>query len=66
MIDLPPLKTVIEKLGLIPHHVEGGYFLQTYKAKEKTLRAFLPDRFDGDRAFATSIYYVIPPHRISS
>ncbi|MEL6368179.1 MAG: cupin domain-containing protein [Pseudomonadota bacterium] len=66
MSDLPPLKTVIEKLGLIAHHVEGGYFLQTYKAKEKTLKAFLPDRFDGDRAFATSIYYVIPPHRISS
>lgn len=66
MADLPPLKTVIEKLGLIPHHVEGGYFLQTYKAREKTLDAFLPERFKGDRAFSTCIYYVIPPGRISS
>ncbi|MEO0576575.1 MAG: cupin domain-containing protein, partial [Pseudomonadota bacterium] len=66
MSQLPPLETVIEKLKLIPHHVEGGYFRQTYKAKEKTLNACLPERFDGDRAFGTSIYYLLPPQRISS
>ena len=66
MSKLPPLETVIEKLQLIPHQVEGGYFRQTYKAQEKTLNAFLPERFDGDRAFSTCIYYVIPPGRISS
>lgn len=66
MSKLPPMETVIKNLGLIPHQVEGGYFRQTYKAKEKTLRAFLPERFDGDRAFGTSIYYLLPPKRISS
>lgn len=66
MTDIPPLRTVIDKLNLMPHPVEGGYFLQTYKANEGTLKAALPDRFSGDRSFATSIYYVIPPDRISS
>jgi predicted cupin superfamily sugar epimerase len=66
MSDLPPLKTVVEKLQLIPHPVEGGYFREVYRAAEGTLHAALPMRFDGDRSFATSIYYVIPPGQISS
>ena len=66
MSTLPSLKEVVEKLGLIPHPEEGGYFLQTYKATEKTLHAFLPDRFNGDRSFSTCIYYVLPPGRISA
>jgi predicted cupin superfamily sugar epimerase len=66
MSELPPLDTIVEKLQLIPHKVEGGFYRETYRASEYTLRAALPQRFDGDRAFATSIYYVIPPGQISS
>ena len=66
MADLRELKIVIEKLKLIPHPIEGGYYLETYRAKEGTLKNALPDRFTGDRSFCTSIYYVISPNRISS
>jgi predicted cupin superfamily sugar epimerase len=66
MADLPSLKTVVDKLGLIPHPVEGGYFREVYRSAEGTLHASLPMRFNGDRDFATSIYYVIPPGQISS
>jgi len=60
------LAAIIEKLQLIPHRVEGGYFRETYVAAEGTLHAFLPQRFDGDRPFCSAIYYILPPGRISS
>lgn len=66
MNSLATLKKVIEKLNLEPHPIEGGYFRQTYRAKEGILKAALPDRFDGDRAFCSQIYYIISPGRISS
>lgn len=60
------LARVVETLGLVPHPVEGGYYKVTYVAKEGTLHAFLPQRFDGDRPFCSEIYYILPPGRISS
>jgi predicted cupin superfamily sugar epimerase len=60
------MAAVIDRLGLVPHTVEGGYFKVTYVAQEGTLHAFLPQRFDGDRPFCSEIYYILPPGRISS
>ncbi|MEH6592758.1 MAG: cupin domain-containing protein [Halioglobus sp.] len=66
MNSLATLKLVIEKLNLEAHPIEGGYFTESYRAKEGTLKAALPDRFDGDRSFCSQIYYVISPGRISA
>ena len=45
---------IINKLGLAPHP-EGGWFRETYRAKETVPGAVLPDRFSGDRSFCTAI-----------
>jgi predicted cupin superfamily sugar epimerase len=48
----------IERLQL-RRHPEGGYFRETYRADEGIARAHLPERFTGDRAFATAIYFLL-------
>jgi predicted cupin superfamily sugar epimerase len=48
----------IKMLDLKPHP-EGGYFKETYRSNEIISEKFLPPRFDGDRAFATCIYYLL-------
>jgi predicted cupin superfamily sugar epimerase len=48
----------IEKLGL-QAHPEGGFFIQTYKSHEIISKTALPERFSGDRAFSTGIYYLL-------
>lgn len=52
-------KKLIEQLGLEPLPVEGGLFRQTYCAQEKIPRSALPDRYRGDKAFSTAIYYLL-------
>src|SRR4051794_33637280 len=48
----------INHLNLQPHP-EGGYFKETYRAKETIAAEALPSRFNGDRSFSTSIYYLL-------
>src|SRR5262245_56491161 len=48
----------IERLQL-RRHPEGGYFRESYRADEGIARAHLPERFTGDRAFATAIYFLL-------
>ena len=61
----------IKHLQLEPHP-EGGYFKETYRAKEGIAKAALPGRFGGDRSFSTAIYYLLQQgdfsgfHRIQS
>lgn len=61
----------IDHLQLSPHP-EGGHYRQTYRAAESIARAHLPERFDGDRAFSTAIYFLLADddfsalHRIRS
>lgn len=50
---------VIKLLALAPLPREGGYFARTYLAVEKTPRAALPPRYEGDRAWGSAIYYLI-------
>ncbi len=47
----------IEKLKLIPHP-EGGYFREVYRSDE-LLKDGLPNRYKGNRAFSTSIYFLL-------
>ena len=62
---------LIQKYHLAPHP-EGGWYKQTYKSSEQTDKAALPERFNGDRAFSTAIYFLLEQgnfsafHRIKS
>lgn len=48
----------IQHLNLLPHP-EGGYYKEIYRSAESIKKEHLPDRFTGDRVFATSIYYLL-------
>jgi len=48
---------IIETLGLVPLEPEGGYFLETWRATERT---------PGGRALGTAIYYLLTPRTCST
>ncbi len=48
----------IRKLKLAPHP-EGGFFREVYHAPERLERRCLPKRYDGQRPFSTSIYFLL-------
>ena len=53
-------------------HPEGGWYKQTYKSNEEIDADALPERFGGNRAFSTAIYFLLEKgnfsafHRIKS
>jgi predicted cupin superfamily sugar epimerase len=61
---------IIASLKLQPHPKEGGYFRETYRSKD--LLSNLPERYRGQRAASTAIYYLLTPssfsamHRVAS
>jgi len=55
----------VAQLQLAPHP-EGGYFRETYRASETIARAALPERFAGDRAHSTAIYFYLPDGQTST
>lgn len=57
---------IIEFFGMRPLPREGGYYVETYRAREKIAQAALPDRFTGERNFATAILYLLTPDTFSS
>jgi uncharacterized protein len=65
-------KEIIDLLNLEKHPFEGGYYRRTYRSSEIIAAGVLPYRFDDDRPFANSIYYLLTPdtcsalHRIKS
>lgn len=65
-------RVIIERLGLKPLAVEGGYFRETYRGEETIPADALPNRYGGERAFLTAIYYLLTPdtfseiHRLAS
>ena len=48
----------IRNLDLAPHP-EGGHYREIYRSGGRIPRAALPDRYGGDRNYATSIYYLL-------
>ena len=56
---------IIKLLKLEKHPVEGGYFLETYRAVEKVPEKYLPERYKGARSFSTAIYYMLTPDTFS-
>jgi uncharacterized protein len=50
---------LIALLGLAPLPIEGGYFRQTYQAKEQIETEALPGRYSGPRFLGSAIYYLL-------
>ena len=48
----------IKHLRLQPHP-EGGWYRETYRAKEGIAQAALPSRYRGPRAFSTAVYFLL-------
>ena len=65
MRSQPTAKYWITKLALQPHP-EGGYFREIYRATEQIAAAALPKRYQGPRAFSTSIYFLLAGTQIST
>jgi len=55
----------IEQLGL-EKHPEGGWYKETYRSSETVSSDGLPDRFDGERSFCTSIYFLLSGDEFSA
>lgn len=49
---------LIYQYGLLPHP-EGGYYKETYRSGETVAAVALPERFGGERAFSTAIYFLL-------
>jgi predicted cupin superfamily sugar epimerase len=56
---------LIEAFQLRPHP-EGGFYRESYRAPETIAAAALPERFDGDRALSTAIYFLLRGDQISA
>ncbi len=63
MLTVEALRTL---LGLVPHPVEGGYFVETYRSAEQVPPGALPSRYAGARALGTAIYYLLTPDTFSA
>lgn len=55
----------IENLQLQPHP-EGGYFREVYRSKETISADLLLVRYNSERSFATSIYFLLKSDQISA
>ncbi|MEN6385565.1 MAG: cupin domain-containing protein [Phycisphaerales bacterium] len=54
---------IIKFFNMIPLPNEGGYYIETYRSHE--LLNNLPQRYQGQRCFSTSILYLITPASFS-
>ncbi len=54
----------IKKLHLI-EHPEGGYYREIYRAGELIPKRALPSRYNGPRAFSTSIFFLLKSGQVS-
>lgn len=61
----PEAQAIIDRLGLQPHPNEGGFYIETYRSKERIPQAGLPERYPGEKAFGTAIYYLLTPETYS-
>ena len=65
----PTAKELTELYGLMPHP-EGGFFKETYRAREAYKS--LPEPFNGPRNYSTAIFFLLPKgaksalHRIAA
>jgi hypothetical protein len=52
-------RELIERLGLQPHPMEGGFFRETYRSAHELPAAALPSGYPSARSISTAIYYLL-------
>jgi uncharacterized protein len=57
---------IIEYFGMRPLAEEGGFYVETYRAKEKITKAGLAERYSGDRDHSTAILYLLTVETFSA
>lgn len=55
----------IDQLGL-QAHPEGGYFYESYRSSETIEQKHLPERYGGDRHYASAIYFLLQEYDFSA
>ena len=63
---MPTVEALRRILGLVPHPVEGGYFVETYRSADDIPAGGLPSRYGAPRAASTAIYYLLTPDTFSA
>lgn len=58
--------TEIIKFLQLREHPEGGFYREVYRSGETIGERCLPDRYTGDRAFGTAIYFLLTDSNISA
>jgi predicted cupin superfamily sugar epimerase len=58
-------KEIVTYYQLLPHP-EGGYYKETYRSSEVINKGALPSRFNGNRNFATAIYFLLEKGNFSA
>lgn len=58
--------TEIIKILQLREHPEGGFYREVYRCKEIIDEKCLPDRYTGERAFGTAIYFLLTDSDISA
>jgi predicted cupin superfamily sugar epimerase len=57
---------IIEFFGMKPLPREGGYYVETYRSRDKIGKAALSEKYIGERNLATAILYLITPETLSA
>src|SRR3972149_9382460 len=57
---------IIKFFGMRPLPQEGGFYVETYRCREKIAQVKLPARYAGDRSFSTAILYLLTPDTFSA
>ena len=58
-------ENLIEALDLLPHP-EGGYYKEVYRSEGSIPATALPEAYDGNRNYATSIYFLLTSDSFSA
>ncbi len=59
------VEQIIEQLDLQPHP-EGGYYKEIYRSEGLIKNDSLPDTMEGERNYATGIYFLLPSGKFSA
>lgn len=59
------IEKLVKALDMVPHP-EGGFFKETYRSEGTISKEALPLSFNGDRNYATAIYFLLTSSNFSA
>ena len=57
---------LIAALDLVPHDMEGGFYIETWRSRVQVPQSALGPDYEGDRDAGTAIYYLLTPDTCSA